>query len=87
MNCYRTNCKEKCNDIKKMYCLYKLNKEQQKVIARIRKNNKNYCRHCGGKLIQSKYMGQVTRLCTGCGLVTKGDKIIRKCLINSRKVS
>ena len=32
MNCYRTNCK--CDDIKKMYCLFRLSKEQQEVIER-----------------------------------------------------
>lgn len=84
MNCYRTNCKEQCNDIKKMYCLYRLNKEQQKVIARIRKSS---CRTCGGLTVASKYMGQATRLCTSCGTVTRGIEVVRYCLVNSRRVS
>lgn len=81
MNCYRVGCK--CDDIKKMYCLYRLTQEQQRVIARI----KNYCRVCGRLTVASKYMGQATRLCTQCGTVTQGDRVVRYCLINSRRAS
>lgn len=82
MNCYRSNCKEECNDIKKMYCLYRTNKQQQKVIARIRKN---YCKECGGTTIKSKYNGKIAKLCTSCGTITRGTKVVRYCLVNSRR--
>lgn len=81
MNCYRTNCS--CDDTKKMYCLYKLTQEQQRIIAKI----KNRCRTCGGVTVASKYMGQATRLCTDCGTVTRGMEVVRYCLVNSRRVS
>lgn len=82
MNCYRTNCN--CDDVKKMYCLYKLTEEQQKVIAKVKKN---YCKFCGGTTVSSKYSGQASVLCTSCGIVKQGDKVVKKCLVNSRRVS
>ena len=64
MNCYRTNCK--CDDIKKMYCLFRLSKVQQEVIAKIRKHK--YCDKCGNQLIKAKYKGRYINLCTECGV-------------------
>ncbi|WP_143598592.1 hypothetical protein [Tissierella sp. P1] len=64
MNCYRTNCK--CDDIKKMYCLFKLNKKQQRLMKKISKNN--YCDECGNITIKAKYRGRTINLCTECGV-------------------
>lgn len=85
MNCYRTNCK--CDDVKKMHCIHRLTEEQQRVIAKIVRKKKNNCMLCGEKTLKSKYMGQATRLCTSCGIVTQGGEIVRACLVNSRRVS
>lgn len=79
MSCYRTNCK--CDDIKKMYCLYKLTLEQQRVIAKLR----NHCKTCGVATVAAKYMGQATRLCTACGTVTRGVEVVGYCLVNSKR--
>lgn len=84
MNCYRLNCKDKCNDLKMMYCIHKLTDEQQKVIAKVKKN---YCKYCGGTTVASKYSGQASTLCTSCGIVKQGDKVVKCCLVNSRRVS
>lgn len=83
MNCYNSNCKENCDDIKKMYCIHKLTEKQNKFIAKI----KNNCKNCGGRLVQSKYVGQATKLCTSCGIVKNEDKIVKYCLVNSRRAS
>lgn len=66
MNCYRTNCKEECNELKRKYCIFRITKEQQKVIAKIRKNN--YCEICGNETIKDKYKGRWINLCTECGV-------------------
>jgi hypothetical protein len=39
-----------------MYCLFRLTKEQQRVIAKIKRNN--YCDKCGNQLIKAKYGGK-----------------------------
>lgn len=65
MKCYRTNCKEECNEIKSLYCIFKLTKEQQKLIAKIKHN---YCPECGTKLVKARYRGKRIRLCTECGV-------------------
>lgn len=69
MNCYRTNCK--CDDIKKMYCLFKLTKKQREVIAKIKRNN--YCNECGQATVKAKYRGKLINLCTECGV--RGRKV------------
>ncbi len=82
MNCYRVNCE--CDDIKKMYCLYKVTEQQQRLIAKI---NKDSCVVCGSKTVASKYSFVDTRLCTSCGTVAIDDAVVRNCLVNSRRVS
>jgi ribosomal protein L37AE/L43A len=67
VNCYRTNCK--CDDIKKMYCLFKLSKEQQRLMKKIRKNN--YCDECGSTTVKAKYKNKYINLCTECGVRRK----------------
>ncbi len=64
MKCYRTNCKEECNELKKLYCIFKLNKKQQRFIAKL----EGYCKECGTKLIKAKYKGEYIDLCTSCGV-------------------
>lgn len=67
MNCYRTNCK--CDEYKKMYCLFRLSKEQQEFIAKIRKYK--YCEICGQATVKAKYKGKYINLCTSCGVRRK----------------
>ena len=64
MNCYRTNCI--CDEYKKMYCLFKLTKKQQRVIAKIKRNN--YCNECGQATVKAKYKGKEINLRTECGV-------------------
>ncbi|WP_353096197.1 hypothetical protein [Tissierella praeacuta] len=71
MKCYRTNCKEECNDIKKMYCIFRLNKEQQRLIKKISKYN--FCDECGSIAVKAKYRGKYINLCTECGV--RGGKV------------
>lgn len=82
MNCYRVGCE--CDDIKKMYCLYKVTEQQQRLIAKIKGN---ICIVCGSKTVASKYNDLETRLCTSCGTVAKDQVPIKYCLVNSRRVS
>lgn len=42
---------------------------------------------CGGKKINAKYEKQEALLCTSCGRIFVGREIVRKCLVNSRRVS
>lgn len=80
MNCYRANCE--CDDIKKMYCIFKVTLQQQRLIAEIRENA---CIICGERTAASKYKGIDTRLCTSCGTVAIDDIPVRYCLVNSRR--
>lgn len=80
MKCYRVNCE--CDDIKKMYCLFKVTEQQQRLIAKIRKDS---CIICGDKTVASKFEGIDTRLCTSCGTVAIDDVPVRYCLVNSRR--
>lgn len=66
MKCYRLNCKEECNEIKINYCIMKITKEQQDLIARIKSNK--YCEICGEKKIGAHYKGLSIKLCTRCGV-------------------
>ena len=84
MNCYRTNCE--CDDIKKMYCIYKISEKQHKIKIAIAKLDKNRCIICGERTIASKYQTVDTRLCTSCGTVAIDDIPVRYCLVNSRRV-
>lgn len=72
MKCYRANCK--CDDIKKMYCIYKLTEKQHRFIARIKKYK--YCEECGNTTIKARYMGKVINLCTECGV--RGERYENK---------
>lgn len=85
MQCYRSNCKEKCNDIKIKYCLFKITERQKEVIAEIRKDRNIYCQSCGGVLVKGKYQDEGIKLCTDCGIAKYRDLIVRKCLVNSRR--
>lgn len=82
MNCYRSNCK--CDDLKKTYCIHRLSENQQKLIAKLRKES---CIVCGDVTVASKYQGIDTRVCTSCGTVAIDDVVVRNCLVNSRRVS
>ena len=42
---------------------------------------------CGGQTIDCRYDKLKARLCTSCGRVWRGKKVVRKCLVNSRRVS
>lgn len=86
MKCYR-NCKEECNELKVKYCIFRLTKEQQELIAKIK--GLRFCDICGNTTVKGKYKGQAVELCTSCGRVWKDNKVIRKCLISKkrRKVS
>ena len=81
MNCYRAGCE--CDDIKKMYCIYKVTEQHQRLIAKI---NKDSCIVWGDKTVASKYSFIDARLCTSCGTVAIDDVVVRNCLINSRRV-
>lgn len=42
---------------------------------------------CGNRRVTAKYERESALLCTGCGRVYVGRKVVRKCLVNSRRVS
>lgn len=63
MKCYRVGCQ--CDEIKKMYCIFKLTEEQSRLIAEIKGHI--YCQ-CGSPTVKAKYGGQAIDLCTGCGV-------------------
>ncbi|KNF09836.1 hypothetical protein CLPU_1c00010, partial [Gottschalkia purinilytica] len=63
--CYRSDCKEVCDDFKKMYCIFKITEEQHKLIREIR--NANSCIKCGRLTVKAKYRGRKINLCTSCG--------------------
>ncbi|MGF7059270.1 hypothetical protein [Brassicibacter mesophilus] len=73
--CYRPNCK--CDEIKKKYCLFKMNKKQFTIYKAI--HQKEICPECGELTINAKYKGVDIKLCTSCkhGLESKyrGRKI------------
>ncbi|MBC8590636.1 hypothetical protein [Wansuia hejianensis] len=71
MKCYNLECKERCDDIKAMYCIFRLSEVQQRFIALIRKSN--YCNICGEMTVKARYKGERINLCTKCGV--RGYKI------------
>ena len=85
MQCYRSNCKEKCNDIKIKYCLFKITERQKEVIAEIRQDRNIYCQSCGGVLVEGRYQGLDIKLCTDCGIAKHEELIVRRFLVNSRR--
>lgn len=66
MKCYRRDCREECDDLKKMYCLYRRTKEQQELIETIR--GWHYCHKCGEITVKARYKGEIIDLCTTCGV-------------------
>lgn len=68
MECYNLNCKERdrCDRYKKMTCIYRLDKEQQKFINKL--NKYNYCKTCSGRTIRAKQGLREINLCTRCGV-------------------
>lgn len=48
--------------------------------------NVNMC-ECEADMVKAKYMDQDVRLCTSCGKVVAGKEVVRRCLINSMRVS
>lgn len=71
MKCYRPNCKEECSEIKKLYCIMRINKEQSNMIETIKKVDR--CKYCGEVTVKArhhidKYKYIKIRLCTNCGI-------------------
>lgn len=72
MKCYRFNCVDNCDDLKKLYCLRRLTKEQYKLIKEVNKDT-SLCHICGNKMIRARYYVKKDRyfkisLCTNCKL-------------------
>ena len=65
MECYRTNCKTKCDKYKIMGCIFRINEEQRDLIAKIKRQT--FCK-CGEILIEAKYGNEIIKLCTNCGV-------------------
>ena len=65
--CYRADCKEECDEFKKMYCIMRITKDQQEVIGRIY----NSCVICGRRTVKAKHKGIHINLCTKCGVLNK----------------
>lgn len=40
---------------------------------------------CGGYMIDCRYDREKARICTECGRIWRGKKVVRKCLVNSRR--
>lgn len=69
MKRYRTNCKEECNNLKKRYCLFRITRNQQRLIAKIRKIE--HCKICGRETVKARYKNKWINLCTHCGVRRK----------------
>ena len=82
LKCYRSNCKEECNELKIQYCLFRITKRQQRIIAQIKGMN---CINCENEWIEGNYKGEEVRLCTSCGIIANDMHAIKRCLINSRR--
>ena len=61
--CYRTSCKETCDDLKKMYCIMKITKKQHEFMKDVLNN---YCQQCGDMTVKAKYKNEIIDLCTSC---------------------
>lgn len=66
MECYRSNCKSKCDKYKMMGCIFRITKEQRDLLSRIK--GQSYCNVCGEMLIEAKYGDREIDLCTNCGV-------------------
>lgn len=82
MKCYNLSCKEECDELKKMYCIFKITEQQKILIAKI---NKGHCQKCLTKTILGMYNETIVRLCTNCGRAWKDREVVRACLVNSRR--
>lgn len=71
MKCYKPDCREECDELKKAYCIFRRTKEQQELIAKIKGHY--YCSKCGSRTVKAKYNSELIQLCTNCGV--KGEKI------------
>lgn len=58
----------------------------KQYVNKAMKLEKNLCK-CGGKTIPCRYDRKRARLCTYCGRVWEGNKVIKKCLVNSKLAS
>lgn len=58
----------------------------EKYINKAMKMEKNLCQ-CGGQIIKGRYDRKRAKICFDCGRVWQQGKIVRKCLVNSRRVS
>lgn len=65
--CYRTGCKETCDDMKKMYCIMKITKEQRDFMRKAL--GTEYCNICGQDKVKARYKGTEIDLCTECGVL------------------
>ena len=65
--CYKTDCKEECDEFKKMYCVMKVTKEQRDFMRQAL--DESYCEVCGKKKVKAKYRGVEIDLCTDCGVL------------------
>ena len=70
MTCYRKGCKRQCDTTKRMYCLYRLNKAQADLIAKL----SNRCPKCSEMLIKARVGKRRVMLCTSCKTV-EGEAI------------
>ena len=50
-----------------------------------RLSKRKLCRCCGSPLVRCKYSQKHAWLCTSCGLVIQGNRILQRCLVNSRR--
>ena len=65
--CYKTDCKEECDEFKKMYCVMKVTKGQRDFMRQAL--DESHCKVCGRKKVKAKYRGLGIDLCTRCGVL------------------
>jgi formylmethanofuran dehydrogenase subunit E len=64
--CYRVECGKSCDVFKKQTCQYRLNKRQFRYKLKIQHYT---CMDCGEQMVEAKYRGTETMLCTNCNHV------------------
>lgn len=69
--CYRSDCKEQCDEFKKMYCIMRITKKQKAFIDEIHSNTRGRCKECGRETIKAKHRKIQIDLCTECGVLNK----------------
>lgn len=67
--CYKAECKEPCDDFKKMYCIMRITKEQRDFMMQVL--DREYCEICGQAKVKAKYKDFEIDLCTSCGVLRK----------------